>query len=72
MEVQGVTLRKQLSLNTPSILADADELEQVFSNLFSNALFEMQEGGTLSVSLETLCLSLDSLTLETLSWNSLS
>jgi len=52
MEVQGVTLRKQLSHNTPSILADADELEQVFSNLFSNALFEMQQGGTLSVSLE--------------------
>jgi len=52
MEVQGVTLRKQLSHSTPSILADADELEQVFSNLFSNALFEMQEGGTLSVSLE--------------------
>jgi signal transduction histidine kinase len=36
----------------PSILADADELGQVFSNLFSNALFEMQQGGTLSVSLE--------------------
>lgn len=52
MQVQGVTLRKQLSHNTPTILADADELGQIFSNLFSNALFEMQQGGTLSVSLE--------------------
>ena len=52
MQVQGVALRKQLSQNTPSILADIDELGQIFSNLFSNALFEMQQGGTLSVSLE--------------------
>jgi len=52
MEVQDVTLRKQLSHNTPTILADADELGQIFSNLVSNALFEMQHGGTLSVSLE--------------------
>jgi len=52
MQVQGVNLLKQLSQKTPSILADVDELGQVFSNLFSNALFEMQQGGTLSVSLE--------------------
>ena len=52
LQMQGVTLRKQLSYNTPTILADADELGQIFSNLFSNALFEMQQGGTLSVSLE--------------------
>ena len=52
MQVQGVALRKQLSQKTPSILADVDELGQIFSNLFSNALFEMQQGGTLSVSLE--------------------
>ena len=52
MELQDVTLRKQLSHNTPTILADADELGQIFSNLVSNALFEMQQGGTLSVSLE--------------------
>ncbi len=49
---QKVVLQKQLPQQMPSILADADELGQVFSNLFSNALFEMQQGGTLSVSLE--------------------
>lgn len=50
MQVQKVQLQKQL-LKAPSILADADELGQVFSNLFSNALFEMKQGGTLSVTL---------------------
>lgn len=51
MQVQKVTLQKKL-LKTPSLLADADELGQVFSNLFSNALFEMSQGGTLTVTLE--------------------
>ena len=49
---QNVVLTKTLEENTPSILADSDELGQVFSNLFANALFEMQEGGALSVTLE--------------------
>ena len=49
---QNVVLNKTLEENIPSILADTDELGQVFSNLFANALFEMQEGGTLSVTLE--------------------
>jgi signal transduction histidine kinase len=52
IRLQKVVLHTQLPQQMPSILADADELGQVFSNLFSNALFEMQEGGTLSVSLE--------------------
>ena len=51
MQAQGVTLQKHLLKSTPSILADADELGQVFSNLFSNALFEMKQGGNLSVAL---------------------
>jgi len=51
MQAQGVTLQKHLLKLTPSILADADELGQIFSNLFSNALFEMKQGGTLSVTL---------------------
>ena len=51
IQAQGVTLQKRLLKNIPSILADADELGQVFSNLFSNALFEMKQGGTLSVEL---------------------
>ncbi len=53
INAQGVVLRTDLQEKTPSILADADELGQVFSNLFANALFEMKEGGTLSVTLES-------------------
>lgn len=48
---QGVVLQKKVSSQIPSILADADELNQVFTNLFANALFEMKQGGTLSVSM---------------------
>jgi len=53
MNVQDVTLLTELGEKTPSILADADELGQIFSNLFANALFEMKTGGTLSVTLES-------------------
>lgn len=53
MNVQGVALQTELGEKTPSILADADELGQIFSNLFANALFEMKAGGTLSVTLES-------------------
>ena len=53
MNVQDVALQTDLGEKTPSILADADELGQIFSNLFANALFEMKAGGTLSVTLES-------------------
>ena len=49
---QGVKLVKQYQGSLPAILADSDELGQVFSNLFANALFEMPAGGELRVSLE--------------------
>lgn len=52
MNAQGVVLQAEIGKKTPSILADGDELGQVFSNLFANALFEMKEGGALSVTLE--------------------
>ena len=51
IRAQKVVLQRQLLQKTPSILADADEIGQIFSNLFSNALFEMKQGGTLSVTL---------------------
>jgi hypothetical protein len=53
MNVQDVALQTELGEKTPAILADADELGQIFSNLFANALFEMKAGGTLSVTLES-------------------
>lgn len=52
MKSQGVVLHTALVKETPAILADADEIGQIFSNLFANALFEMREGGELTVSLE--------------------
>jgi len=52
IRIQNVKLHKQIPKHTPSILADADELGQVFSNLFSNALFEMKQGGALTVLFE--------------------
>jgi signal transduction histidine kinase len=52
IQAQGVVLEKTLPQKIPSILADSDELSQIFSNLFSNALFEMKNGGTLKVRLE--------------------
>lgn len=51
MALQGVTLAKKYQSEPPPILADSTEIEQIFSNLFSNSLYEMQQGGTLGVRL---------------------
>lgn len=51
MATQGVKLIKAYETQPAPILADSDELSQVFSNLVANALFEMQEGGKLEVRL---------------------
>ena len=52
IEAQDVRLVKQYLSSPPAILADSDELSQVFSNLFANALFEMPSGGELRVVLD--------------------
>lgn len=52
IKAQNIMLNKSMQKNTPTILADADELGQVFSNLFANALFEMPDGGKLTIALE--------------------
>lgn len=54
IQAQKISIEKNIIKETPSILADADELMQVFSNLFANAIFEMKDGGTLKVALECL------------------
>lgn len=46
---QSIVVVRDSGERTPAILADADELEQVFSNLFANAIFEMIGGGQLAV-----------------------
>jgi len=50
-QAQGVEVRRRFVSIPPPIQADATEMEQIFSNLFVNALYEMQQGGTLSIDL---------------------
>ncbi|MCK5826519.1 MAG: response regulator, partial [Desulfuromusa sp.] len=50
---QKVNLALDLDRQVPLILVDSLEIEQVFSNLIGNALYEMENGGILSISLQT-------------------
>ncbi|WP_432821032.1 hybrid sensor histidine kinase/response regulator [Trichloromonas sp.] len=51
IKAYGVTLHKEFVSEPAPILADATELEQVFNNVIANALYEMQQGGTLGLRL---------------------
>jgi len=51
LQAQRVEVQRRFLSLPPPIQADATEMEQIFSNLFVNALYEMQQGGTLSVDL---------------------
>ena len=53
IEKQGVTLNLDIDATTPHIQSDCLEIEQIFTNLISNALYEMANGGTLSLSLRS-------------------
>lgn len=48
----GIRLERNLSRDLPSIRGNADQLEQVFLNLFQNAIHAMAHGGVLTVSAE--------------------
>jgi len=48
---QGVTVDRQFVTSPPPLHADAAEVEQIFTNLFTNSLFEMPQGGVLGVRL---------------------
>lgn len=48
-EKQKISLHLRLEENLPQLKADADQLQQVFLNLFSNAIDAMKQGGVLSV-----------------------
>ena len=49
-EKRGISLHLRLEESLPPLQADSDQLQQVFMNLFSNAIDAMQSGGVLSVS----------------------
>lgn len=48
-----VKVTKQLATETPYLLGDADQLTQVFINMFNNALHAMPDGGRLKVESES-------------------
>jgi two-component system sensor histidine kinase HydH len=49
-EEAGIKVRRSLPPDLPSLEADANQLRQVFINLFSNAAEAMAEGGVLTLS----------------------
>ncbi len=51
LEAHDVGLDKSLERGLPMITADPAEIESIFTNLFTNALYEMRKGGRLGVRL---------------------
>lgn len=49
IEAQNVDLQLDLENTAPCIQADSLEMEQIFTNLITNALYEMPNGGRLSI-----------------------
>ena len=52
MELQKIVLNRDYRRIPPPILADTSEIEQIFTNLFLNAIHEMSKGGKLRVELD--------------------
>ena len=53
IQKQRVTVVKEWRDNLPSVIGDPDQLQQVFLNLFLNAIQSMPDGGTLRLSVST-------------------
>ncbi|MDD2338179.1 MAG: ATP-binding protein, partial [Geobacteraceae bacterium] len=51
-KMHGIRIERDYRATPPHILADATEIEQIFSNLFVNSIEEMVEGGVLTIMLE--------------------
>jgi len=49
LKTHRILVTRDFRTTPPAILADPSEIEQIFSNLFVNSLFEMQEGGRLEI-----------------------
>ncbi|MFB0545408.1 MAG: ATP-binding protein [Anaerolineae bacterium] len=54
LDKREIEIRKEYTSHSPMVLADADQLEQVFLNLALNALQAMPEGGAITVATQTL------------------
>jgi len=52
VKMHGIKVERDFRGPLPLILADATEIEQIFSNLFANSIEEMADGGILTVVLE--------------------
>ncbi len=53
IDKQGVDVELCLPPDVPPLQADALEIEQIFTNLISNALYEMPNGGTLFLTVKS-------------------
>jgi signal transduction histidine kinase len=53
IEAQGVALDLDLASSVPCLKADPLEMEQIFTNLIGNALYEMPDGGALRIVLDS-------------------
>ncbi len=49
MQAHGIVLDKELDPRVPCLVADFGEIQQIFTNLFANSIYEMQTGGRLNV-----------------------
>ena len=52
-KAKSITMTKHLDPNLPTVMADGNQLSQVFVNLILNAVDAMPEGGELTISTET-------------------
>jgi signal transduction histidine kinase len=51
LKTHKIMVEKDIQTIPPEILADPSEIEQIFSNLFVNSIFEMDQGGRLEIKL---------------------
>jgi two-component system, sporulation sensor kinase E len=49
LEDRGIKIKGELPASTPVIMADVNQLKQVFFNLIKNAMEAMEPGGTLAI-----------------------
>ncbi|MDI7261813.1 MAG: ATP-binding protein [Thermodesulfobacteriota bacterium] len=61
IQKQGVRVVKKISDNLPSVIGDPDQLQQVFLNLFLNAIQSMPQGGELRIAVSSKWISKEGL-----------